>query len=252
MSLLVGAFSSVVYLVVSRLMRIIKVDDPLDVASVHCACGSWGVVAVGLFSSERLQAIAGLNYTHYGLAYGGGGRLLLCQLIGIASIGGLVSVMMSSLFLFLRTAGILRVSAVQEHAGIDELYHGGAAYPEDQRPWDAIQLESLSEEASAAESNAVGTRDRSVPREFHSSGQMSGEMSSLKADAQRGEPRFTTNPSLMSTSGGDPRSVPGVAHASAASRTELGVPGLLRSRSDVSEDVPSKVVVLHGDVSIAW
>ncbi|KAK1870444.1 hypothetical protein I4F81_012903 [Pyropia yezoensis] len=141
-ALLVGAFGVLVYTGTSRATTYFQVDDPVDGTGVHLGCGLWGTLSVGFFSTERLQAIAGFNHTHYGLAYGGGGRLLLCQVIGIAVIGAMVTVTIAPLFLLLRAFGILRVTADQEEAGIDEICHGGAAYPEDVRPWDTIVREN--------------------------------------------------------------------------------------------------------------
>lgn len=126
------------YAGVSRAMTYFQIDDPVDGTGVHLGCGLWGTLAVGFFSTERLQAIAGFNHTHYGLAYGGGGRLLLCQVIGVAVICAMVTVTIVPLFALLRAFGILRVTAAQEETGIDELCHGGAAYPENLRPWDTI------------------------------------------------------------------------------------------------------------------
>lgn len=126
-----------VYLLTSRLVLRIRVDDPVDASAVHFGCGVWGVLAVGLFSSERLQAVAGFPVTHFGLVYGGDWSLLGCQVIGMVAVIGSVTIACVPLFLLLRTFGILRVSAEQEDKGIDEFYHGASAYPEGARsPWD--------------------------------------------------------------------------------------------------------------------
>lgn len=141
-ALLVGAAGALVYTGTSRAMTYFQVDDPVDATGVHFGCGLWGTLSVGFFSTERLQAIAGFNHTNYGLAYGGGGRLLLCQVIGCAVICAMVTVTITPLFLLLRAFGLLRVSPEQEEAGMDGFCHGGAAYPEDMRPWDTIAVES--------------------------------------------------------------------------------------------------------------
>ncbi|OSX80976.1 hypothetical protein BU14_0027s0002 [Porphyra umbilicalis] len=115
----VGGFSAVVYFLGSRLVLRIRVDDPVDASAVHFGCGLWGVLAVGLFSSERLQAGAGFPVTHFGLVHGGDWALLGCQVIGMASVIGSVTATCVPLFLLLRAFGILRVSAEQEEKGID-------------------------------------------------------------------------------------------------------------------------------------
>ncbi|GAB0498463.1 hypothetical protein MMPV_009807 [Pyropia vietnamensis] len=148
-ALLVGSIGALVYMGTSRALKHFHIDDPVDGTGVHLGCGLWGTLSVGLFSTERLQAIAGFNHTHYGLLYGGGGRLLLCQTIGTAVICGIVTVTIVPLFLVLRLFGILRVTIEQEEAGIDEFCHGGAAYPEDVRPWDSIAVEETEGSARA-------------------------------------------------------------------------------------------------------
>jgi len=151
----VGGFSAVVYFLGSRLVLRIRVDDPVDASAVHFGCGLWGVLAVGLFSSERLQAGAGFPVTHFGLVHGGDWALLGCQVIGMASVIGSVTATCVPLFLLLRAFGILRVSAEQEEKGIDEFYHGASAYPEGTRsPWDDSAAGSPRVGQSAASSIA--------------------------------------------------------------------------------------------------
>jgi len=65
---------------------------------------------------------------HYGLFYGGGGRLLGCQVIGILVIAGWVIVNMTLFFGVFKFLGRLRISAEEEQAGLDVSKHGGSAY----------------------------------------------------------------------------------------------------------------------------
>lgn len=157
-ALLIGASGALVYTGTSRTMTYLRIDDPVDGTGVHLGCGLWGTLSVGLFSTERMQAIAGFNYTHYGLVYGGGGKLLVCQLIGIGVICAAVTVSITPLFLLLRAFGILRVSVDQEEAGMDGFCHGGAAYPEDLRPWDTIAVDGS--EAPPATPSTLATAHR--------------------------------------------------------------------------------------------
>jgi len=52
-SIIIGFIGALVYFGFSRLMLRIKIDDPLDAAAVHGACGFWGCIAVAIFSTEE-------------------------------------------------------------------------------------------------------------------------------------------------------------------------------------------------------
>lgn len=204
-ALLVGAFGALVYTGTSRAMTYFEVDDPVDGTGVHLGCGLWGTLSVGFFSTERLQAIAGFNHTHYGLAYGGGGRLLLCQVIGIAVIGAMVTVTIAPLFLLLRAFGILRVTADQEEAGIDEICHGGAAYPEDVRPWDTIVRENSLESPTSPSTVVLPGQGSLDPDAIDSlMGSDKSHTGSFRPAGRAQGPRFaTTGSRSMQPTGGD-------------------------------------------------
>ena len=46
---LVSAVSGALYVVVSKLVISIKVDDPLDAVAVHAGSGLWGILAAPIF-----------------------------------------------------------------------------------------------------------------------------------------------------------------------------------------------------------
>lgn len=48
-SLIIGFIAGCIFIISSKSMRKLLVDDPLDAFSVHGACGFWGVIAVGIF-----------------------------------------------------------------------------------------------------------------------------------------------------------------------------------------------------------
>ena len=62
-------------------------DDPVDAVALHGFTGAWGVVAVGLFANDDYVA-EGYGWEEYGIFYGGSGKLLACQLLGIVCMGG--------------------------------------------------------------------------------------------------------------------------------------------------------------------
>jgi len=97
--------------------RIAKIDDPVGAVSVHMANGIWGTIAVGLFSD-------GSNGVGAGLFYGGGFRQLGIQLLGFASVGLYVLVVMFIVFTIIDKTIGLRVPAQVEIDGLDIHEHG--------------------------------------------------------------------------------------------------------------------------------
>jgi len=59
-ALIIGALASVVYGLAIRLMRKLKIDDPVEASAVHGFGGIWGLFVVGLFDRDE------------GVFYGGG------------------------------------------------------------------------------------------------------------------------------------------------------------------------------------
>jgi len=124
-ALLMGFLGAFVYKGASLfVLRLCKVDDPLDAFAVHGACGFWGVIAAALFAISEFTG--GTN----GLFAGGdncGDYLAAGLIFCLADIAwtGSWSVIM---FLPLKLAGLLRVSAEVEEAGMDISKHGGSAY----------------------------------------------------------------------------------------------------------------------------
>ena len=120
---LAGFVGSVILWGASKLLLKLRIDDPLEAFPVHGACGAWGCIAVGLFADEKF-----LGNENYGALLGGGGKLLGNQILGIVVITLWVGTTIGGLFFALKTAGMLRASAEEEAAGLDESKHGGSAY----------------------------------------------------------------------------------------------------------------------------
>ena len=99
--------------------RNFKIDDPVGAFSVHGVCGFWGLLATGLLAKDG------------GLVYGDGFGLFADQFIGGVAIAVFVSITAGALFLGLRAMGILRVSAEDELAGLDQSEHGAPGYGPD-------------------------------------------------------------------------------------------------------------------------
>jgi Amt family ammonium transporter len=111
----------------------LKVDDPVGAVAVHGVCGSFGVLAVGIFSDGSYGAgwngspVEGIE----GALYGGWGQL------GAQALGLLViwTVIFGIAFAFFKiqnalTPGGIRPSAEMELQGMDIPEMGALAYPE--------------------------------------------------------------------------------------------------------------------------
>ena len=55
----IGFIGSIVYVLASKLLLILHIDDPLDAWPVHGACGFWGVLSVGVFGTMKDAAFGG-------------------------------------------------------------------------------------------------------------------------------------------------------------------------------------------------
>jgi len=100
---------------------------------VHFFCGMWGVFAVGLFATpanlrnsygvERLK-----SESEAGILYGGDGRQLGAQTLGILAIAVWSVSVSLIMFLTLRYFGFLRVPQDQEITGLDVSQHSGGPH----------------------------------------------------------------------------------------------------------------------------
>jgi len=97
-------------------------DDSLDVFGVHCAGGTWGAIATGLFASVAINS-AGANGLFHGNAV-----LLVKQLIAIAVV---MAYSFAITFIILKIIGAvtpLRLEKDDEDTGLDLSQHGEAGY----------------------------------------------------------------------------------------------------------------------------
>jgi Amt family ammonium transporter len=97
-------------LLVELLELALSIDDPTGAITVHAAGGLWGLLAAGLFAPQRGQLVA--------------------QLVGIATLLGLVLPVVYLLFWLLNRVVPFRVDADGERLGMDLHELGGGAYPE--------------------------------------------------------------------------------------------------------------------------
>jgi ammonium transporter, Amt family len=124
---IIGAVAGVI--VVCGVIGIDKlIDDPVGALSAHGLAGVWGTLACGLFTSPRLAAYNAVGDP--GLFYSGSFHQLGAQALGVAAAFAFVfSASFAIFFLIKKTYG-LRVSEVEEEAGLDISEHGMYGYPE--------------------------------------------------------------------------------------------------------------------------
>ena len=107
-AMLIGFLSVFIVIGASELLIKLRIDDPLDASPVHGACGFFGVIAVGLFHSTE------------GLFCGGGGALLVTQILGALTCTGWGA--LHAILFFGPFRKMIRVSVEKELAGLDNAY----------------------------------------------------------------------------------------------------------------------------------
>ncbi|HSH04843.1 MAG TPA: ammonium transporter [Anaerolineae bacterium] len=112
---------------------ILRVDDPVGAVVVHGFNGVWGTIAVGLFAAPGAGKLTDMGEIA-GLFYGGGIAQLQVQLLGTVVISLWAFSTMYALFYLLRATIGIRVSAQEEHDGLDRSEHGTVSYPEFEMP----------------------------------------------------------------------------------------------------------------------
>ena len=104
-----GLFAGVIMVLSVHAFERVGIDDPVGAISVHGTAGLWGLIAVGLFSSDAQ---------------------LTTQLVGAAAIITWTFVMSFTVFKAIDLLMGIRVSEAEELIGLDHSEHGGSAYPE--------------------------------------------------------------------------------------------------------------------------
>jgi Amt family ammonium transporter len=110
-AIFIGAIAGIATpLLVELLELALSIDDPSGAITVHAFGGLWGLLAAGLFAPQQGQVMA--------------------QLVGIATLAGLVFPLMYLLYSILNRLVPFRVEPDGERLGMDLHELGGGAYPE--------------------------------------------------------------------------------------------------------------------------
>ena len=146
-AVVIGFVAGILYLVSSKLLVRLRLDDVVDAIPVHFTNGAWGTIATGLFAqsgtltsamnSEKSKADIGtvlldlisLAYrqtiTDEGIFVGGNGTLFGAQLLCVVINISWICSVMAPFFFALNYMGWLRASSADEVEGLDSIYHGG-------------------------------------------------------------------------------------------------------------------------------
>jgi len=109
-----------------------KIDDPLDAAAVHMGAGFFGMICGGLFGTRINTTAAYSEDQPCGAFFPGcGGQQLGVNLLAAVMVLIWSMSMGAIVFGAMRLAGVLRISAEEEHEGLDISHHGGGAYDMD-------------------------------------------------------------------------------------------------------------------------
>ena len=127
-ALICGFTGAFVYVGATKLLLKLRIDDPLEAAPLHGFTGAWGVIFPGLLAKKEFMAESYGNDSSYGIFYGGNGKLLGANIVGIIAITAWVLPTIGTVFFCLNKAGKLRISKEEEEAGLDLSHHGGKAY----------------------------------------------------------------------------------------------------------------------------
>ena len=123
-AVITGSIGGLLYLLTSKMLVRLRIDDAVDAVPVHMTNGVWGTIAVGLFASPSRLKLSYGEVNDVGLFMGGNGTLLGCQVVGMFFVLGWISVVMFPFFCLLNYMGWLRAESIVEVEGLDSRYHG--------------------------------------------------------------------------------------------------------------------------------
>lgn len=107
------------------LKRRARIDDALDVSSVHGVTGVVGSLFIGLAADRDVYP----GLAHVGAVFGGSGRLFGVQLLAVLVAGAWAAAVTLALMRALAAAGLpLRLAEAHEALGTDAAEHGESAY----------------------------------------------------------------------------------------------------------------------------
>lgn len=145
-AVVIGIFAGLFYVLASKLLIRLRIDDAVDAIPVHMVGGMWGMISTGLLSSPDLIAAAFSETKHSGWFYewsqgSGDFALLGAQLCAVLFVFGWTFCLMGFWFGLMNWFGWFRIDPLEEKVGMDWSRHKGAAY--DYTTPDANELKEL-------------------------------------------------------------------------------------------------------------
>ncbi len=123
-AIVIGALGSIVWMVTSKLLISLQIDDAVDAVPVHLSCGIWGLIAAAIFANESLvEDMYGFTDSR-GLIYGGDGMYLATALLFIVCNICWNSVVMLPFFYLCQKMGLLRYTDKEIEDMLDHKRHG--------------------------------------------------------------------------------------------------------------------------------
>jgi len=169
-AVVIGIVAGWVYVLSSKLLAALKIDDAVDAVPVHFFNGMWGLIAVGLFADMDKMNIVGYNGNKQGVimaALAGDdvdSDLLICQLYCLLGILGWTVATMAPFFFALKRLHLFRVSILEEEVGLDILHHKGSAYDLRKPPRDKIEQFIARKGAKLKNSDATEKDDQALSK----------------------------------------------------------------------------------------
>lgn len=122
---IIGLIAGALVALATFAMDWFRLDDPVGAVPVHLVNGIWGTLALGLFYDPQIaKTIAALDTGLSPMAQ------TLQQLKGILLVGAFAFVVSFALWQLIKLLMGARVSADEEHLGLDIGEHGDLAYPD--------------------------------------------------------------------------------------------------------------------------
>lgn len=133
-AVIVGFIAALSFLLWSKILIKLHVDDPVETAAVHIGGGLWGIFAVPIFRRRIDPGAEGSSYPDrifsiiYYITAGESWRGLLNSLCTAAVVMAWTAIFIGILFLILKLLRLLKVTNEEELRGIDLFQHGEPAY----------------------------------------------------------------------------------------------------------------------------
>lgn len=120
---LIGFVAGALYVILSRVVEAMGLDDGVRTVSVHFVGGAWGTLAAGLWARRedvlRAYPMLAERKVRYGIFYGGGAQLFGLNVLAVVAITAWAFIVTYLTLLVLDKVGVLRLSERRAEKGAD-------------------------------------------------------------------------------------------------------------------------------------